>query len=63
LRIIGGSRLAGLIVIIGEIAGGARGRERAHHEKPDLRRALHRQIFSWSMIFSENRFPLFGIML
>lgn len=41
LRIIGGARLASLIMIDSEIAGGARGRERAHDEKADLRRALH----------------------
>jgi len=41
LRIIGHAGLASLIVIIGKNAGRARGRERAHHQKPDLRRALH----------------------
>jgi hypothetical protein len=37
LRIIGSARLTGLLVIVGEKAGRARRRERAHHEKPDLR--------------------------
>src|SRR5215471_18852268 len=41
LGIVDGLLLASTVVIGREVAGRRRGRERAHHEKSDLRRALH----------------------
>src|SRR5262249_41800130 len=29
----------------------------------ELERRIHERAYCWSMIFSENRYPLFGIML
>jgi hypothetical protein len=43
-------------VIGREVAGRRGGRERAHHEEADLRRAFHAAIFCCSMIFSEIPF-------